>query len=179
MEEKRFVIPEIIATHFHFRLGDKVGDFGSGSGPFLRVFSNLVGPEGFVYACEIQKNLAEMLQDRVRREHLNNVEVIWGDLEEINGTKIENETLDAGVLVNCLFQVEDKETTIKEVMRTLRSGGKLIVIDWSESWGGMGPQPAQVINESEARALCEGQGLTFEREFDAGGHHYGLAFRKG
>lgn len=178
MTEGRFVVPEIVSTHFHLRPGDTVGDFGAGTGFFASVLSRLVGPEGKVYCVEIQKNLVEKLSDKVRRDHLSNVEVIWGDLEEMGGSKISDESLDAAIIVNTLFQTEDRYLAVREMVRTLRSGGKLFIIDWTESWGGLGPQPGQVLDKDEARAAAETAGLTFEREFDAGGHHYGIAFRK-
>lgn len=178
MTETRFVHPETVATHFHLRAGDTVGDFGAGTGYFAGVLSRLVGPEGRVYALEIQKVLVEKLENKVRQEKLGNIEVKWVDLEELGGSKIEDESLDAVIVVNTLFQMGDRKTAVREMARTLRHGGKLFVIDWSESWSGLGPQPDQVITESDARDMCESQGLTFERTFDAGAHHYGLAFRK-
>lgn len=178
MPEQRFIVPETAASHFHLRPGDKVGDFGAGAGNFTAALSRAVGPDGRVYACEIQKNLVETLSERVRSQHLGNVEVIWGDFEEPGGSKIEDGTLDAAVIVNTLFQVENRPAVIEEISRTLRSGGKLFIIDWSESWGGMGPQPSDVLSLRDARALAEAAGLTFEHEFDVGDQHYGLAFRK-
>ncbi len=178
MSSERFIIPEVLATHFHLRPGDHVGDFGAGVGSFEPILSRLVGPTGRVYAVEIQKTLVEALVAKIHSGRLGNVEAIWGDLEALNGTKIKDGALDAAVMINCLFQVEDKTLAIKEMTRTLRSGGKLFIIDWSESWGGMGPQIGQVLTEDGARALVESAGLVFERSFDAGEHHYGLAFRK-
>ncbi len=156
-----------------------MGDFGAGAGNFTAALSRAVGQEGKVYASEIQKNLVDTLNDRVKREHLGNVEVVWGDIEELGGTKIEDEVLDATVIVNTLFQIEERDVAVQEIVRTLRSGGKFFIIDWSESWGGLGPQPGAVLTERDARDLAETAGLTFERSFDAGQHHYGLAFRKG
>lgn len=174
----RFVIPEKAATHFHLREGDKVADFGAGSGYFTKILSKLVGEEGRVYACEIQKNLVESIGDLARRENLNNVSVVWCDMETQNGTKIEDKVLDAAIVVNTLFQIEDKDVAVDEITRTLRSGGKLFVIDWSESFGGLGPQPDAVISENDTRALFEQHGFVYERSFDTGDHHYGIAFRK-
>ena len=62
--------------------------------------------------------------------------------------------------------------------RTVRSGGKFFVIDWTESFAGMGPQPGQVISAADTKNLFEANGFTVEGEFEAGEHHYGLAFRK-
>ncbi|MFT5037351.1 MAG: ubiquinone/menaquinone biosynthesis C-methylase UbiE [Candidatus Azotimanducaceae bacterium] len=177
LSQGRFVVPELVGTHFHLREGDVVADFGAGSGYFMKTLSKLVGSEGRVHACEIQKNLIETIADVARREHLGNIEILWGDLEELNGSKVPTDSLDAGILVNTLFQLEDKDTAFEEIKRALRNGGKLFVIDWSESFGGLGPQPDQVITESDAKAVAEQHGFTFERSFDTGDHHYGLAFR--
>jgi len=174
----RFVVPSVVATHFHLREGDQVGDLGAGSGYFTEVLAEAVGPEGRVYACEIQRDLVEKIGNLTRTKGINNVEPLWCDLEEPNGIKIADGVLDTAILVNTFFQFDDKAGGIKEVMRTLKSGGKLIVIDWSESFGGLGPQPDDIITEQAARDYFETAGFTFERNFDAGDHHYGLAFRK-
>lgn len=174
----RFVRPEVVSTHFHLKEGDVVADFGAGSGYFIDVLAHAVGGEGRVYACEIQKNLVEKLGDVIRQKNLSNVDALWCDLEEVGGSTLRDEALDVVVLVNTLFQMEDKETAMTEIKRVLRRGGVLFVIDWTESFGGLGPQPGQVYSEADARALIEAAGFTYERSYDAGDHHYGLAFKK-
>jgi ubiquinone/menaquinone biosynthesis C-methylase UbiE len=86
--------------------------------------------------------------------------------------------LDAALLANTLFMIEDKPAGIKEMSRTVRSGGKFFVIDWTESFAGMGPAPENVVTAADTTALFESNGFVLDREFDAGEHHYGLAFRK-
>ncbi len=155
-----------------------VADFGAGSGFFLKTLSTAVGDSGRVFACEIQKQLVEKLADQAQVQGLSNIQPLWCDLEEENGIKFSDGELDSAILVNTLFMIEDKETAIKEMGRTLRSGGKFFVIDWSESFTGMGPQPAQVITATEATAVFEANGFVLDTEFPSGEHHYGLAFRK-
>lgn len=178
MTEGRFVVPEVVSTHFHLHEGDAVADFGAGSGFFVPVLSAQVGPSGRVYALEIQRNLTESISELVRGQNLSNVEVLWCDIEKIGGTKLDDGLLDAAIIVNTMFQWEQKTVAIDEVKRTLRSGGKLFVIDWTESFAGLGPQPDDVITEADARALIESRGFAYERSFDAADHHYGLSFRK-
>lgn len=174
----RFIEPGIVSTNFHLREGDVVADLGAGTGYFVATLSQLVGDEGRVYAVEVQKNLVDKIGDLQRQQHLHNVQPIWGDIEEENGTQIADGEVDTVIVVNTLFQVEDKDKTVTEALRILRSGGKLFVIDWSESYGGLGPAPDAVLSEEETKSLCEGQGAVFERSFMSGDHHYGLAFRK-
>lgn len=175
---KRFVIPHIVTSQFHLREGDVVGDFGAGSGFFVPTLAAAVKGSGKVYACEIKKPLVEKIGELARSQGLQNIYPLWCDLEEPNGIKIPTGHLDAGIIVNTLFQIEDKDIAVAEMARTLRSGGKLFVIDWTESFGGLGPQPDHVISAAEATELCESHGFVLEREFPAGEHHYGLAFRK-
>ena len=174
----RFVVPEVVSSHFLLNEGDTVADFGAGSGYFLRALSSAVGTTGKVYACEIQKSLVEKVGDLARMQGLNNVYPIWCDLEEPRGIKISDNELDAAVLINTLFIIENKEAAVLEMGRTLRSGGKMLVIDWTESFGGLGPQAGHVIDKDSATALFEENGFLLEREFPSGDHHYGLAFRK-
>lgn len=175
---KRFVLPQVVATHFHIREGDIVADLGAGAGFFVEVLAGLVGSSGRVYACEIQKELVEKIGMLVRTKGLFAVDPLWCDIESPNGVKIADEALDVAIMVNTLFQLEEKEIGLQEAHRILRSGGKFFLIDWSESFGGLGPHVDQVISEDAARALAEQNGFVFERSFDAGDHHYGLAFRK-
>jgi ubiquinone/menaquinone biosynthesis C-methylase UbiE len=174
----RFVIPNVVVSQFHLREGDIVADFGAGSGFFLTALHDAVGDPGKIYACEIQKSLVDKLGDTARLAGLDNVQPLWCDLEEENGIKIATGELDAAFLINALFQIEDKETGIKEMGRTVRRGGKFIVIDWTESFSGMGPAPDHVITAEECKVLLESHGFIFERDFPAGEHHYGLAFKK-
>lgn len=175
---RRFVVPDVVASHFHIREGDIVADYGAGSGFFLSVLSRAAGEAGRVFACEIQKNLVEKLGDQARTLGLHNVHPLWCDLEAANGIKISTGELDIAVLVNTFFQMEDKETAVQEMGRTVRKGGKFFVVDWAESFSGLGPQPKQVITATETKALFEANGFIVDGEYDAGEHHYGLAFRK-
>lgn len=173
-----FLAPHITVSHFHLREGDRVADFGAGSGHFTYAMAKSVTPGGRVFAVEIQKSLAERISQEARAKKLSNVEILWGDLESARGVRIADSSLDAALLANTLFQIKDKPHALKEIARTLRIGGKLIVLEWSESWGGMGPAPDHVVLESEAKALAERAGFSYERSFPAGSHHYGCVFRK-
>lgn len=174
----RFVVPEVVATHFYLKEGDTVADFGAGSGFFLGLLSKTVGSSGKVYACEIQKQLVEKIGEFIRLNRFANVYPLWCDLEEANGIKVNSGSLDAGILVNTLFQIEQKEVMVKEIRRVLRSGGSVHVIDWSESFGGLGPKPKDVISKDEAIALFEAEHFILEREYPAGDHHYGFTVKK-
>lgn len=175
--ESSFVVPEMVISHFHIKDGDTVADFGAGSGHFLAELARRVG-SGRVYACEIQKALVEKIGEQARSTGLHNIHPLWCDLEEPNGVKVQDGALDVGVLANTLFQIEDKEAAVKEMNRTIHVGGRLVIIDWTDSFNGMGPAAYHVITQEEATALLESNGFVLEQAFPAGSHHYGVIFRK-
>ena len=172
------MVPDVVASNFLLREGDTVADLGAGSGFFLKALSTAVGDSGRVYACEIQKQLVEKLGEQARVQGLGNIHPLWCDLEEPEGIPLQRESLDAVTLINTLFLIEDKEAMATEVRRVLRRGGTLHVVDWTESFGGLGPQPQQVFGKDAATALFESHEFVYEREYPAGDHHYGISFRK-
>lgn len=174
----RFVQPDVVVEHFHIRPGDVVADIGSGSGFFLPALAAAVADEGRVYACEIQKSLVEKIGDHVRAANWTQVSPVWGDVEALGGIKVPDGSVDIVVLVNTLFLLADKATAVSEIDRILRPGGKVCVVDWTESFQGMGPQDDMVISQSAATDLFESHSFQLETVYDAGEHHYGLAFRK-
>ena len=173
----RFVVPEKVVTHFHLRVGDTVVDLGAGSGYFVPAIARAVGAEGHVYACEIQRELVEKIGTLARTQGLNQVHPVWCDVEAPEGSTVASGTADVVIMVNFLFQVDDISAVLQEAARVLRAGGKLFVIDWSESFGGLGPHPDHVVDAAAVEAAAESIGMVFERSFNAGDHHYGLAFR--
>jgi ubiquinone/menaquinone biosynthesis C-methylase UbiE len=174
----RFVVPSIVVSQFHLREGDVVADFGAGSGFFIDILSKSVGPAGRVYALDIQKMLVEKIGAMVQTQGLLNVDTRWCDFEAAEGSRLKADELDAAVVVNTLFQVENKLAFLIEIHRTLRSGGKLLIIDWTDTETGMGPNAEHLVTSADCTDLCESHGFVLDREFPAGEHHYGLAFRK-
>jgi len=173
-----FIRPDRMVTHFHIRAGDRIADVGSGAGHFLPVLGRAVGGDGRVYALEIQEGLVDLIGKKIASEKLKNVDALWCDVEGAEGTGLAGGTLDTVVLVNSLFQMVHKEEALKEIYRILRKGGRLFVIDWLGSFGGLGPHPEAVLTPETARGLVENAGFFLERDFPASVHHYGFAFRK-
>lgn len=173
-----FIKPEEIIKNFEIRQGMVVADFGSGSGHYVLAAAKKMNNSGVVYAIDIQKNLLEAVKSEASKQHLSNVEIIWADIESKEGTKLASGTLDFAIASNILFQIGDKTALAKEIFRTLKSGGRAAIVDWSASFGGAGPAPKAVVLKNEAERIFIQEGFFEEREFPAGDNHYGIIFKK-
>lgn len=157
--------------------GMKVADLGSGSGFYTIEVAKLVGGTGRVYSVDVQKDLLDKIKNGANIAGLHNIEVVWGNIEKLGGTKLRESVADRIILSNTLFQIDqkDRENTTLEIKRILKPGGKLMVIDWNPG-GSMTPENA--VPSVVAEGIFKKIGFEVEKNFDAGDHHYGIIFKK-
>ena len=158
--------------------GQEIADIGSGSGFYTIAAAKALISTGRVYSIDVQKDLLTKVKNQATREGLYNVEVIWGDIEKLGGTKLRDYSIDLAFLCNVLFQLEDKSNIVKEIKRILKSTGRVLVVDWTDSFGGIGPKPDAVVKKDTVMDMFEKEGFHLDREISAGAHHYGLIYKK-
>ena len=157
--------------------GAIVADLGAATGHYALLAAQMVG-EGKVYAVDVQKDLLDKLKNEANRQHITNVEVIWGNIEKVGGTKIKDASCDVAIASNVFFQIEDREGFAKEVARILKPTGRLFFIEWLDSFGGIGPTAQTVVKPATAKDFFEQHGFVIDRDVPVGSHHYGLVIRK-
>ncbi len=171
-----FSNPEQNVGQLGLREGMKVADFGAGTGMYSKAAGKRVGEEGKVYAVEVQKDLVKKMENEIKTWGAVNIECIWGDIEKKNGTKIADQSMDAVIVSNVFFQVADKLGLIDEVKRILKEKGKVLFIDWSDSFNGMGPALEHIIKKEKSIELFGSRGFKFLEDVIVSDHHYGIIF---
>ena len=170
--------PRALVSVLDLQEGDVVADLGVGSGFYAIECARRVGDRGKVYAVDINKDLLNRVAREADDEKLENVHTVWGDIEEQNGTGIADLACDRVIVSNVLFQAENKEAFFAEAHRILKRTGMLLFVDWSESFGGLGPQEGHVVSKDSARNLFEKTDFEIVREVEPGAHHYGFLLKR-
>ena len=85
--------------------------------------------------------------------------------------------MDAVIVSNVLFQVEDKLGLIDEVKRILKKNGKVLVIDLEKPLGGDDKRDHYIINQQEAENLFNKRGFIILDKISTLPHHYGIIFK--
>lgn len=147
-------------------------------GHFVYPSARLVGKQGKVYAVDIIKSNLQEIERQKRTENLTQISTIWTNLEVWQGTKIPSGTLDAALIINTLNQTEKRSDVLKELVRTLKRDGKLIIIEWREHDLLFGPKPNKRVNRENLKNLAPQLGLKLIEEFEASNMHYALIFKK-
>ena len=154
-------------------VGSNVVDVGCGPGYFSIPISKRIGPDGQVFAVDLEKAMLEKLKDNIVAQ--SGIHPILSKEESI--PDVTNDSVDSCFLVNVLHELEGNQT-LREAYRILRPGGHLVLIDWKKVKMDFGPPYTIRISEREAKRRCSDVGFRCESSFFAGQYNYGLVLKK-
>ena len=130
--------------------GSAVADIGAGAGWFTIRMARRVGPNGMVYAQDVQRQMLEAIRRRVAREGLRNVETRLGVGSLPN---LPERSLDAVLVVDVYpeVEVEDRVTFLSNLTAALKPGGRLGIVNYKPGQGGPGPAPQEGVRVASSR----------------------------
>ena len=102
--------------------GAHVADIGAGAGWFTTRLARRVGPNGVVYAQDVQRQMLDAIRRRVTREGLANVKTVLGKGSSPN---LPPRALDAVLVVDSYQEVNapDRVTFLRNLAAGLKPGG--------------------------------------------------------
>jgi predicted methyltransferase len=135
--------------------GAVVADLGAGGGWFTIRLARRVGPNGIVYAEDIQSQMIEAIDRRVRREGLTNVRTVLGRPDDPRLPP----GLDAVLIVDTYHEIEDPVAVLKNLALSLKPHGRIGVVGFTAGGGGPGPAPEDRVAPDVIIAAAESAGL--------------------
>jgi len=111
--------------------GDRIADIGAGEGYFLPRLSRAVGPEGQVYAVEVDPELVRALEAQFSQA---NIEVVFGQFDD---PKLPDDGVDWVLLVNTFHHIEDRPAYFARLRADLSPRGRVAVIEPDADLGGV------------------------------------------
>jgi phosphatidylethanolamine/phosphatidyl-N-methylethanolamine N-methyltransferase len=107
-------------------LGERVLELGCGPGNSFEALRTRVGSEGRVVGIDYSTGMTDRAHARVHSAGWNNVHVVRGDATRPG---VDDATFDAVYAAMSLSAMPDPESTLDAAYRTLRPGGRIIVLD--------------------------------------------------
>jgi ubiquinone/menaquinone biosynthesis C-methylase UbiE len=135
--------------------GSVVADLGAGGGWFTLRLARRVGPNGIVYAEDIQPQMIEATRRRMQHERLPNVRMVLGSPNDPRLPR----SLDAVLIVDVYPELEDPVTLLKNVMKALKPQGRLGVCGYNRGAGGPGPAPDQRVDPDSVVSAATSAGF--------------------
>ena len=159
--------------------GMHVADIGAGTGLYTFPFADAVGGDGWVYAVDIAPRF---LQHIFRRAAERKVANLTGVLCSDTTTGLPPASIDLAYICDTYHHFEFPSLTLASVLRALRPGGRLVVIDFERIPGVTRDWLLDHVRAGKDvfRAEIEAAGFVFDRELDVKGleENYVLEFHK-
>ena len=151
-----------------------VADLGAGGGWFtVRLAIRVRGPNGHVYAEDVQPEMILAIERRIKREALTNVTTVLGTQTD---AKLPVGKLDAVLVVDTYHEMEQPVALLRNVARSLKPTGLLGIINAKKDGGGPGPAMEERVDPEQVIRAAEAAGLVLKKRENFLRYQYLLTF---
>ena len=172
--------PDLIMDALGIADGAIVADLGAGGGWFTIRLARRVGPNGLVYAQDIQPQMIEAINRRVQQEALTNVRTVLGTPTDprLPGG------LDAVLIVDAYREMDEPsrpqvlQNLLKSIDHALKPQGRIGIVDFLPGGGGPGPAAEDRVKPETIIAMVEAAGLRLQAREAVPPFQYLLVFGK-
>ena len=170
---------ELLAAVAGPRPGSAVADVGAGSGFMTELFSKLVGPQGTVYAVDINPAMMEHVADRAGSQGLANIRTVVCTERSV---ELPRDSVDMVFICDTYHHFEYPVSTMRSIHQALRPGGQIVLVDFRRLPGVSRPWVVDHVRAGEevfAREIIDaGFELINRHDLAALQENYILRFRK-
>jgi len=152
---------------------DVVVDIGAGSGIFTISAAKMT--VNSVYAFDINSEFLEIIDEKARKEGLDNVVAMK---VSDTGYNLKENIADLVLMSTVLHEIADKATLLDEIKRIMKDTGKLAIIEFHKRETTMGPPVAHRLSKDEVATICGKHGFKASDEFDLGDNYYCIVFEQ-
>ncbi len=141
-----------VLSKLHLKEGQRILDFGAGSGITTLAVARRVGRSGIVVAADLsEKQLIKAVKKSSGTEHPN---IIFIKASKI---KFGKESFDAIAMVNVLEYLKDPEKELKQIFSYLKKGGCFSMLSFGRSFGI--PAPEHLSSKDKIEELFRKSGV--------------------
>jgi SAM-dependent methyltransferase len=154
--------------------GKSVADLGAGSGWFTVRVATRVGPNGVVYAEDINSGAVRYIDERAAKAHLGNIRTVLGSPTD---PRLPHNSVDAVMMLKMYHEIARPTVVLHHLRTALRPGALIGVIDKNGNGSGTdhGLPEETLVREMSAEGFVEVARYDFVKADD---EDYFLIFRE-
>ena len=143
--------------------GQTICDLGCGNGFYTLELARRVGPEGTVYAVDIQPQMLRLLVTRARQEKLFNIQPVLGTFID---PRLPKGKVDLVFCVDVYHEFSHPEVMLTRIRESLSVGGQIVLAEFRGEDTRVPIKPLHKMTKAQVKKELEPNGFTLEREFD-------------
>jgi ubiquinone/menaquinone biosynthesis C-methylase UbiE len=124
--------------------GMVIGELGAGTGRMTMWLAERIGPDGKIYANDINKNSLNHLKARCKKANFKNVTPILGGITD---PKFPKKTLDLVFMINVYHHLDKPVETVRNIIPSLKPDGLMAIVDCDPLKSGFGDDHSTPIHD--------------------------------
>jgi ubiquinone/menaquinone biosynthesis C-methylase UbiE len=136
--------------------GSTVADIGAGSGYMTVKLARKVGPDGKVFANDIQQGMLDLLNKRLTKNKITNVSMILGTQDD---PRLPIDAVDLVLMVDVYHELSQPQLMLRHIKASLKSGGRLVLLEYRKEDPNVPIKPEHKMSVAEAKLEVEAEGF--------------------
>jgi ubiquinone/menaquinone biosynthesis C-methylase UbiE len=155
--------PEAMLNALKVPRGATVADVGAGVGYHSIRLARKVGPQGTVYATDVQPEMLRMLRDNARAARVTNIKPVRANQAD---TGLPERAIDLVLMVDVYHECSDPEATLQGLLAALKPRGRLVLVEFRGEDPEVPIKPEHKMTLEQVRREVEPQGFTFKESLE-------------
>ena len=143
--------------------GQTICDLGCGNGFYTLELARQVGPEGTVYAVDIQPEMLRLLVTRARQAKLFNIRPVLGTVMD---PRLPPGEVDLVFCVDVYHEFSHPELMLGRIRESLRKEGQIVLAEFRGEDPAVPIKPLHKMTKAQVKQELEPNGFELVREFD-------------
>src|SRR6185369_12136541 len=133
-----------------------------------------VGPEGKVYANDIQTGMIKRLRANMAARGLTNVEPVLGAEDD---PKLPAGKIDLALLVDVYHEFSQPQQMLRKIRQSLAPDGRLVLVEYRKEDPDVPIRPEHKMSVAEVKAEVEPEGFVLDRNLSVLPRQHILIFK--
>ena len=125
---------------------EHIADIGAGSGYYTFRMAALA-PRGKVYAVDLQPEMLALMEEKIDREGIENVELIKGTEKSPN---LPAGSVDLAIMVDVYHELSYPREMMTDIVRALKPGGRFVLLEYRAEDPSVPIKPLHKLSEAQA-----------------------------
>lgn len=174
-EREKEEAPEAALDAIGITNGMVVADVGAGTGYISLKLARRVGPNGYVYAEDIQPEMLDHVRENADSAHLNNVQPVLGSDAD---PRLPAGKIDLELLVDVYHEFSQPQKMLHALRRALKSDGRMVLLEYRKEDPSIPIRPDHKMSIAEVRTEVEAEGFRLDKVIDTLPRQHIFVFRK-
>ncbi len=155
--------------------GMMVADIGAGTGYMTLRMARRVGPEGKVYAVDVQPEMIRRLRANAQKAGLENIEPILGTDTD---PKLPAGKIDLALMVDVYHELQQPQAMLRALRTALKDDGRLVLLEYRKEDPAVPIQPLHKMSVAGVKLELEAEGFRLEQTIETLPRQHILIFGK-